>query len=208
MESTIIKYLLENWPSAAMLIILVYMAWTISRLFTKWEDRNEQRHKSTENRLDRVDGRIDALEFKVSEIREDVLAIKAFLIGKHKNSAELFSLKRSPRRLNENGERLFEYIGGKAFLSGNKDFLFSKIDEKKPQTALDVEVNANAVCAENMGSNIFNDIKSTVYNMPIYTIKDADGNERPYDVAMSDVCFVLSLPLRDMYLDEHPEIPR
>lgn len=37
-------------------------------------------------------------------------------------------------------------------------------------------------------------------------IKDANGQEKPYDLAITDVCFVLSLPLRDMYLKEHPQI--
>ena len=30
--------------------------------------------------------------------------------------------------------------------------------------------------------------------------------ERDYIVTMNDVCFVLSLPLRDMYLELHPEL--
>lgn len=43
--------------------------------------------------------------------------------------------------------------------------------------------------------------------MPLpYRIKDENGVERDYDLSLSDVCFVLSLPLRDMYLEAHPEL--
>ena len=43
-------------------------------------------------------------------------------------------------------------------------------------------------------------------NAPAYKLKDAEGNEKMYDLSLPDVCFVLSLPLRDMYLAAHSEI--
>lgn len=33
-----------------------------------------------------------------------------------------------------------------------------------------------------------------------------DGVEKDYSNSMNDVCFVLSLPLRNMYLDLYPEL--
>ena len=35
---------------------------------------------------------------------------------------------------------------------------------------------------------------------------DKEGNEKTYEVNLADICFILSIPLRDMYLKEHPEI--
>ena len=37
-------------------------------------------------------------------------------------------------------------------------------------------------------------------------IKDTNGKEKSYDLSIPDICFVLSLPLRDMYLKDHPKI--
>lgn len=76
----------------------------------------------------------------------------------------------------------------------------------KPQTAYDVESSANYVCVVNTKESIFNDIKNFVYNAPLMVQKYKDGKEHSYDLSLGDVCYVLSLPLRDMYLKEHPEV--
>lgn len=153
------------------------------------------------------DNDISVLKQDLKEIKTDIVAIKSLLVIKHKNAADVFSMKNSPRKLNENGERLFSDIEGDKFLLSNKAFFFSKIDELSPKTALDVENAANFVCTSNIDNEIFNGLKNFVYNSPTYTLKDAEGKDRLYDISMSDICFVLSLPLRDMYLSEHNEIP-
>lgn len=47
-----------------------------------------------------------------------------------------------------------------------------------------------------------------VYNAPSITVKGVNGEEVSHDLTLQDVCFALSIPLRDMYLKEHPEIPQ
>lgn len=149
---------------------------------------------------------INIVKQDLKEIKEDIVAIKSILVMKHKNVSDIFSMKNSPRKLNVNGIKLFGDIKGEEFLKENKEFFFSKIDELKPKTALDVENAANLVCSVNTDNDIFNGMKNFVYNSPTYILKDIEGNERPYDISMPDICFVLSLPLRDMYLEEHKEI--
>jgi hypothetical protein len=63
---------------------------------------------------------------------------------------------------------------------------------------LDVEQAANAACLSLIPTPEFNKLKDFVYNAP--SIEVADGEK--YDIALNDICFVLSLPLRDMYLKE------
>lgn len=82
-----------------------------------------------------------------------------------------------------------------------------RLTEHASKTALDVELAANFVLLSNMNNDIFNDLKIFVYNAPTYMMKDGKEGQRPYDLDMNDICFVLSLPLRDMYLTEHEEIP-
>lgn len=146
------------------------------------------------------------LEKAIGNIKEDIAVIRSVIVQKYPTSASIFSMKKSPRRLNEMGEWLFNEIHGSDFLKKNKDFLFSKITEEHPTTALDVENAASLACGSSTGELMFSDIKNYVYNAPSIEIPDYDGGKRKYDITLGDVCFVLSLPLRDMYLQEHPEI--
>ena len=149
---------------------------------------------------------ITQLGIDLKDIKNDVIAIKSILVIKHKNASDIFSMKNSPRVLNNNGLRLFAEIEGNNFLLANKDFFFQKMDEFRPKTALDVENAANIACTANTDNEIFNTIKNFVYNSPSIIITDKEGNEKTYEVNLADICFILSIPLRDMYLKEHPEI--
>ncbi len=149
---------------------------------------------------------IDSMKGDIRTMKYDIVAIKSLLTMKHKDAASLFSIKNSPRQLNDIGKRVMGDMKGAEFLDEHKDFFFTLIDAYNPKTALDVENAAHAVCVSNTDNDMFNGLKLFVYNSPSYLVKDASGHERPYDLSLSDVCFILSLPLRDMYLKEHPEI--
>lgn len=151
---------------------------------------------------------VSKLNDNMAEIKEDMAAVKTVLMQKFPNVISRMAMKKSPRKLNETGEWVFNQVGGKKFLADNKDFFFRKIDSMKPKTAFDVEQAANFACAGYTDNEIFNDIKLYVYNAPAIKVKDSDGKERDYEITLGDVCYALSLPLRDMYLEEHQEIPR
>ena len=142
----------------------------------------------------------------ISSHDDDIKTIKEFLLITNKKASVLFSVKNSPRQLNEIGNKVFAEMKGEDFLNQNKEYLFAQIDGYNPKTALDVENAAHAVCITSVDNEIFNGLKNFVYNSPSYKIIDREGKERMYDLAMSDICFILSLPLRDMYLEIHPEI--
>jgi len=125
---------------------------------------------------------ITQLGIDLKDIKNDVIAIKSILVIKHKNASDIFSMKNSPRVLNNNGLRLFAEIEGNNFLLANKDFFFQKMDEFRPKTALDVENAANIACTANTDNEIFNTIKNFVYNSPSIIITDKEGNEKTYEV--------------------------
>lgn len=207
----ILEYIINNWPDLALVIIVGITCIVISRRLTRWEDNHNRKHEELEKRTcgancQSHESDINTLKQDLKEIKSDLVSIKSIMILKYKNTSEIFSMKKSPRQLNENGERLFSDIKGNEFLTQNKEFLFCKIEEQRPKTALDVEIAANLACSSNIDNDIFNGMKDFVYNSPSYTVKDKDGNEREYDISLSDICFVLSIPLRDMYLNEHQEI--
>ena len=173
----------------------------------RFSHRIDEVDKRTVNAACDLHGRdIDAMKSDMRTMKNDLVAIKSLLTMKHKDAASLFSVKNSPRQLNDIGKRVMDDMRGAEFLDAHKDFFFSLIDAYKPQTALDVENAAHAVCVASTNNDMFNGLKNFVYNAPSYIVKDANGQEKPYDLSLPDVCFILSLPLRDMYLKEHSEI--
>ena len=173
----------------------------------RFSHRIDEVDKRTANAACDLHGRdIDAMKSDMRTMKGDLVAIKSLLTMKHKDAASLFSVKNSPRKLNDIGKRVMDDMRGAEFLDAHKDFFFSLIDAYKPQTALDVENAAHAVCVASTNNDMFNGLKNFVYNSPSYIVKDANGQEKPYDLSLPDVCFILSLPLRDMYLKEHSEI--
>lgn len=209
----ILEYLLNNWTSLAVVLIVGVTCFILARKFTKWEDLHDRKHEDLERRMleiysgmESITSTLKSIMENMAAIEKDVIVLKSVIAMKYKNFMDVLSLKHSPRKLNDNGERILSDINGNEFLQKNKDFFFAKIDEQHPKTALDVELAANFVLLSNMSNDIFNELKNFVYNAPTYLMNDDKEGQRPYDLDMNDICFVLSLPLRDMYLAKHKEI--
>ena len=209
MWETIGNWLAVNYPGIFISLIiggvLVFVVWKMAKFYYT-------RFKKTEDAVKDMSGRMDKLpcskhDESFAQIMEDITVIRTFLMTKNPNSALAFSKKQSPRVLNSAGESLYNDISGNEFLNEHKDFLYRCIDDKAPKTALDVEIAANEVLIENLDSEIFDDLKVWVYNSPSRKLT-INGEDREYAVTMNDICFVLSLPLRDMYLESHPSIKR
>ncbi len=161
----------------------------------------EEFESKVTEKFDSLEKSFDSLQKSLpcTSHHDDLLRIKGFLNNKYPSSAVVFSAKASPRRLNDLGRKLFDDIQGEQFLATNKEELFRLIDETKPQVALDVEQAALSACSAIATTPAFNGIKDYIYNAPSIELPDNGGK---YDIAIPDVCFVLSLRLRDMYLEE------
>lgn len=145
---------------------------------------------------------VASLNFDMKDVKSDVQNIKSVLVQHFPNVYNLFAMKKSPRRLNPLGERVFGEIGGAQFLETHKDFFFAQMDAMKPGTKLDVENAAAMVLLNNTGDPMFNGIKDYIYDAPSMEVPDKDGGTMRYDLTLGDACYILSLPLRDMYLQE------
>lgn len=148
------------------------------------------------------DKKLDDLSEDVDDLKLDMNSVKTLLMARFKDFEVVFSGKHSHRSLNETGQKIFNDMHGKEFLEKNKALLFSYIDKNKPKTAYDVEGLCYLACLMNVNNDSFIEIKSFLYNYPTITLPD--GKE--HEVTMNEACSVLSLPLRDMYLAEHPDI--
>lgn len=188
--NAILSYLLNAVPEIALALIIGFIAWKVSKRLTK-----------TDSHFTKIDNAISGLQKDVTDIKSDLSDMQLFITSKYPTALGTFVTKNSPLTLNEFGKRLYEECGGKSFLDANQVLLLKKIEEKTPKTALDVEVYAKEVLFSLTNNDIFNTIKVWVYNSPAWKIGDKD-----YTITLGDVCFVLSIPLRDKYLSLHPEI--
>lgn len=161
-----------------------------------------------ESGVEKLYSRIMDIKSDVTDVKSELTVIKYFLVQKYPKNSYLMTVKKSPRTLNELGNRIFEQIKGEDFLNRNKEFFFPLIDKFHPETSLDVENATDYVCSAFTDNDIFNKIKLFVYNAPSLTVRNKNGEEVAYDLSLGDVCDVLSIPLRDMYLHEHPDIPQ
>jgi hypothetical protein len=170
--------------------------------------------KSLNEKYDSLDKKIDKvkedIESRISRLPCDVHSDRlsdtekdvAFFRGK---TEFILSAKQSPRTLNKYGQELFQEIDGESFLAENKQKLFDFIDAESPKTAYDVEADARKAVHSLTDDDSFNRIKVWLYNSPAKKI-EVEGKETEYCFSLEDACFVISLPLRDMYIESHPTI--
>lgn len=159
-------------------------------------ERHDEQFADSRAAVSRIEGQLDLL-------------VKT-LVPKQKKrierSAPAFSGKHSPRQLNQNGIELLKDSGADKVLEANMDFFIKKMEVIKPKTAYDVEDLASTVLLAESNDDIFIPLKSWVYNAPTRELKNDDGSVKMQDVELDDIIFVMSLPLRDKYLELHPDI--
>ncbi len=159
-------------------------------------ERHDEQFADSRAAVSRIEGQLDLL-------------VKT-LVPKQKKridrAAPTFSGKHSPRQLNANGIALLKDSGADVFLESNIDLFIKKMEIISPKTAYDVEDLASTVLLAESNNDIFIPLKSWVYNAPTRKLENADGSIKMQDVELDDIIFVMSLPLRDKYLELHPEI--
>lgn len=164
----------------------------------KTKEHLEGFEKNTIDRLDKIDKRLDSIDETVEDHTLALVQIFTFLGQKYPKRGSIFAQKSSPRSLNELGKKVFEDINGQEFLDENKDILFTFIDNESPQTRLDVESYSMQALMKLTGDSVFNRLKDYVYEAPAMELPDG----KKYELTIGDICFILSLPLRDMYIKE------
>lgn len=198
MWSQVWKWIAENYPVWLVAAVVAVVVWLIAKFYY--------------TRIVKMENAIKVLPCAAHEqinqkILDKLTTITTYLITRDSKASLIFSQKKSPRKLNAFGEQLFKDCGGQKFLDQNSEELLAAIAAKDPGTALDVENLAIEVLISRLDSGIFNELKQWVYNSPSLKI-EIQGQGQEYAVTMNDICFVLSLPLRDMYLETHPDLAK
>ncbi|MBR5216542.1 MAG: hypothetical protein IKV80_10030 [Bacteroidales bacterium] len=172
----------------------------------KYFEKIDKKFDDIDKRFTDVDKRFSDVDMNIKNLTRDVSSIKSFLSTKYNEDIDLVGLKNSPTKLTDFGNQILKEINGINFINENKEQLISRLDEERPRTALDVENSALIVFVNFCNSEKFDGIKNFIYNSPEYKVKDKNGRDITYNLSLMNVCFILSIPLRDMYLELHPEI--
>ena len=229
----IISFIVERWPFLAVILVVVAITilickWYFSRFVSveknseeatarikeleearKYHEESWRRHdehmKEHDDHMKELDEHLKELKKTNAKLFEFIIEIRTFLATKFPEFGTMVAAKNSPRKLTEEGIRLFNDIGGKAFLEVNGAKLMAKIESEEPKTPFDVELSALGSLYAHLNDDMFNDLKRWVYYSSPRKMK-IDGKEQSREITICDVCFVLSIPLRDMYLEAHPGI--
>lgn len=133
----------------------------------------------------------------LESLKEMVRNIERILLKNDINLMDSLSITKSPRQLSEIGIQLYNESGCKDLILGYTDYFIGKLEERNPKTALDVETESHSVLLSLSDEDKFKKIKDYLYNHPKFENSDIDINT---------LCFVMSLELRNIYLQKHKEI--
>lgn len=151
-----------------------------------------------EKKLDKFNNTLSNMHDTISLHTNALVEIYTVLGRKYPKGEGCLAQKNSPRKLTEFGQKIFNEVNGEKFLNDNKEVLYKYIEDHKPLTRLDVEELAQRALFMQTNTPIFNHIKDYVYEAPTYKNTNGDNAE----LTVGDICFVLSIPLRDMYLKD------
>jgi hypothetical protein len=140
---------------------------------------------------------IDSFDVSTEKILTKIDYIEKALIAKDPNMFTTFAQSHSPYKLNQDCIDLLKESGADTIFEQQKDDLARQIEEMAPATAYDVEQNAYKVLILNTDKSWFIPLKEYVFNSPIFR-----GN----NINLDAICLIMSLPLRDYYLEKHSEI--
>lgn len=216
MKEELTKLIAENLPTAITLIAisviaLVFIVWWAAKMWYKMNNLPCTDHESS---ICSHNGRIDSMTATLNRIegRIDTLLLLIPQAASFKSQSLLsddkpaLAQKNSPKVLNTNGLKVASTFDCDAFLEVNKEWLIDEVSKFNPKTALDVEACSLAALRVASSDNRFNELKDKIYHSPMIELSISDTEYKNVEITLEDVLFVISLPLRDVYLEAHPEI--
>jgi hypothetical protein len=189
----------DKWPELTFYVVLIaivsVVVWRISAFYYT-------RIKSLEDKVQHSDCKrhgvaIDSFDASTQTILRKIEFIERVLIAKDSSMLTTFAQSKSPLQLNERAIALMKDSGADKILDEQKENLLAQIEAMKPSSAYDVEETAYKILLLNSGEHWFIPLKDYLFNHPVF-------QEQPINV--DAICFVMSLPLRNYYLDSHSDI--
>ena len=147
-------------------------------------------------------GLFQSVRKKVFEHSAKIDSISVWIMKKDKTMIEILAGVHSPVRLKQPGIALLEISGGKKCIDENINFFISKLKKLKPKTPYDVQQQSNDLIMSNTNLPLFNPIKNFLYFNP----DTIEVSGEKVETSMFAVVYIMSIYLRDIYLEKNPEI--
>lgn len=133
----------------------------------------------------------------LNEIKKSVRAIELALAAFNPGTVDTLSKAFSPRQLTDFGREVLTRYKADSLLRTHLESFIGAMDEKRYNTALDVEHGAYMTLLEQSDASIFNEVKTLIYNAPRY---------KEIDITIATICLAMSFELRNEYLKRHTDI--
>jgi hypothetical protein len=226
MESAL-AYLLEHYPLIGITLLLFFLTIYVTIRVYKYKlgvdsTKNKvdslpcaEREKDHAFLKEKILSNENATLKSIEDLRKLILSrennieeLVAWVMKKDNKMINILTKKHSPLSMTAVGKILFELTPTMQLVDDNKGYFLSEIEKENPPTAFDVENTAFKVMLRNINQPMFNGLKQYLFNAPEkIPVKDPDTNEEEliaFD--MNTAMQLMSIYLRDLYMDIHPDI--
>ncbi len=189
---TILKYMIDNWPVMAIIIILLYLAIVIT-----WKGAKYHHEIKTLNTT------VGSNTTRLEKISVMMTKIGSHLANQKSNNftIEDFIMSNSPYSLSDLGKELFTLSKAEEYLDNNFQSLLEKIKTKDPKNGLDLENYSIAVLNDYSDTDYgFEPIKKFVYNNPVVHLGE---DKKAYTINLQTLILIMSIWVRDKYYDTY-----
>lgn len=193
MPKFILEEVAKNIPKGIYYLILAYVVWKVAQFyFVRFRDV-EKKICDISDIKKKIDEEITPSLVKINSTSD---RIARYLIMRDALDP-IFFTSGSPIELNEFAIEILEISGAKNFVDSSLDFLCSRIKERNPKSALDIQQFAISVIFELVETEAFSKIKDFVYQNPKY---------KGHDIDIPVIINIATLYLRNEYFKKYPEL--
>lgn len=142
-------------------------------------------------KIDKLEKEQEKQEKKIDEFSTDIATLKEFKSNTEKRLDNEIYKTKSPLSLTDFGKKLIEDSGFNNIFEQEKDNLVAMLEKKNPKTQYDVQEMARLLMSELTNYVPFTSIKTYAFT-----------NGKDY----AQILRAGAIPLRDYYLQKHPEM--
>lgn len=181
----VLNYLITYYPQVGGYLlaafVLAFVVWKISKFYLTTQTTNK-----------------DFLSIKatIEDIRSGFSTLNQVLLEKNVISNSCFSSSNSPRAINQLGIKLMHDSGADKLFQDMKTELIRELENAKFDSFLELEQESLDVLLKKMNDTRFKRIQNFAFEHPKY---------EEVDLTYIDILHILSLKLRDAYLEKYPK---
>ena len=206
----LVTWLLNNYPWLVLVVIAIVVTWKVSKYHSKLEETNDKVKALPCEEHSRQLKNFAALDSLVQVLNNNLVEINKRIIKDDPGATDVFldlMKKHSPLQMTPMGKNLFEITPAKKTMDDNLEFFIGQLEQINPKTAYDVEDKALNVLLSNTNNDIFQALKHYIYYAPEYLpMKTDTGEEKQVKLSLTVLLQLMSVYLRDKFLEKYPEI--